>query len=150
MKLVRECADWLEWYPGPIIVPMISWLPDPRRLLVMSLQCSQPISKICLSRASQHVFCVTSDTHVIQMFHIASKILIKTFTGIFQTLQYYRTGSGLHSLPTGKEKNCFHSICDPGMSRGQGLVFVLQCRSHQCHYGCINHALSTSSCVSLS
>ena len=81
VKLVNECTEWLEWYPGTVIVPLTSWLPDPHTVLMTSLQCSSVINKMCISRNGQYVFCSTLENNVIQMFHVASKKFMKNFTG---------------------------------------------------------------------
>ena len=79
--LVQQCMEWCDSFHLPLLVPLTSWLPDPRTPLLLTLdQGTERVTIICATLNGQHLFCA-SDTSDIKMFHVPSKTLVKTFTG---------------------------------------------------------------------
>ena len=80
-QLVQQCMEWCDSYNLPLVVPLSSWLPDPRIPLVQSIDCPEDITKLCPTRNGQHLFCATTKNDV-HMYHVPSKKLIKSMTGL--------------------------------------------------------------------
>ena len=66
----------------PLVVPLSSWLPNPRQLLVATVQCNDAVTALVSTTNSQHVFCGTRK-HEVLMYHVPSRRLIRIFQGIF-------------------------------------------------------------------
>ena len=78
--LVQQCMEWCDSYCFPILVPLSSWLPDPRETLVTTFECPEGVTALCSTLNTQHLFTATPKNEI-KMFHIASKKLIRTLTG---------------------------------------------------------------------
>ena len=78
--LVQQCMEWCDSYNLPLVVPLSSWLPDPRIPLVQTIEDPDDIHVICSTKNSQHIFCGTSENEI-KMYHVPSKKLIKTLVG---------------------------------------------------------------------
>ena len=78
--LVQQCIDWCDSYKMPLIIPLTSWLPDPRPALVAVVSDAKSTLKVCPTRNAQHIFCADSD-HVINMYHVPSGKHVRAFAG---------------------------------------------------------------------
>jgi len=65
----------------PLVVPLTTWLPDPRPPLVTSVTVGNDVIRLCPTISSQHVFCADGSQHEISMYHVPSGKHIRTFTG---------------------------------------------------------------------
>ena len=81
--LIQQCMEWCDSFTLPILVPLSSWLPDPRAELITSVEIPEGVTKVCTTVNGQHVFCATPRNDI-RMYHIPSKTLIKTLTGTHQ------------------------------------------------------------------
>ena len=79
-SLILQCMEWCDGYSLPLLVPLSSWLPDPRSSLVLSINVSEPISQICPTRNGQHLICATSKSDI-YIYHVASRKPVKTLSG---------------------------------------------------------------------
>jgi len=87
--LVQQCMEWCDSYALPLVVPLTTWLPDPRPALVTTVAVSDDVVRLCPTISSQHVFCADGSEHVISMYHVPTSKHIRTFTGD----QCYRPGA---------------------------------------------------------
>ena len=79
--LVQQCMEWCDSFHLPLLVPLTSWLPDPRTPLLLTLdQRTEGVTVICATLNGQHLFCA-NDRNEINMFHVPSKTRVKTFAG---------------------------------------------------------------------
>uniref|UniRef100_T1IXQ8 Uncharacterized protein n=1 Tax=Strigamia maritima TaxID=126957 RepID=T1IXQ8_STRMM len=99
--LVNQALDWCKRQTAPLLAPINSWLwtPLPQQATVLCL--SLPVASIAVTHDSQYVICTTADK-IIHMYHVASRQLIRTFTGhkdrvccvhVEKTGQYLVSGS---------------------------------------------------------
>lgn len=73
--LMLQCVQWCDSNTKPLLVPLSSWLPDPRRKSLIKLNIQS--TKAIINRKTQ--FIVTSTVeNTIKMYHISSKRLIRT------------------------------------------------------------------------
>ena len=79
-SLVQQCMEWCDSHNLPLIVPLSSWLPDPRTSLVTTVDCPDGVQRLCVTPNGQHMFCTTPKNEV-YMYHVPSKKLIRTFAG---------------------------------------------------------------------
>jgi len=79
--LVQQCMEWCDSYPLPLVVPLTTWLPDPRPALVTTVTVGYDVESICPTVSYQHVFCAESWQHNISMYHVPSGKHIRTFAG---------------------------------------------------------------------
>jgi len=79
--LVQQCMQWCDSYTLPLVVPLTTWLPDPRPALVTTVTVSDDVVRLCPTISSQHVFCADSSQHAISMYHVPTRKRIRTFTG---------------------------------------------------------------------
>ena len=82
--------EWCDAYSLPILVPLSSWLPDPRAEppLVTTVECEDGGvgSAICPTPSVQHLFTAAGsgckNSGDIRMYHVASSKLIRTLSGM--------------------------------------------------------------------
>ena len=79
--LVQQCMEWCDSYALPLVVPLTTWLPDPRPALVTTVTVGDSVERLCPTTSSQHVFCAESSQHSINMYHVPSGKHIRTFAG---------------------------------------------------------------------
>ena len=89
--LVQQCMEWCDAYHHPILVPLSSWLPDPRAdpPLVTQVDCEDGGvgGAIIPTPSNQHLFMAAgagtskSNNGDIKMYHVASSKLIRTLSG---------------------------------------------------------------------
>jgi len=79
--LVQQCMEWCDSHGSPLIVPLTTWLPDPRPALVTAVTVGDDVALLCPTISSQHVFCAEGTTHAVSMYHVPSGKHIRSFTG---------------------------------------------------------------------
>ncbi len=79
-SLVQQCMEWCDSYNLPILVPLSTWLPDPRVECVLTINTQQAVATVCPTNNGQHIFCA-SDKSDITMYHVPSNKRLKTISG---------------------------------------------------------------------
>jgi len=92
--------EWCDSYALPLVVPLTTWLPDPRPALVTTvtvLDDDHEVVRLAPTVSAQHVFCADGDRHAISMYHVASGKHIRSFTGIHYVPKTTLTSDALAS-----------------------------------------------------
>ena len=81
--------EWCDSYALPLVVPLTTWLPDPRPALVTTVTVGDDdVVRLTPTVSAQHVFCADSSQHALSMYHVPSGKHIRTFTGKLPHQQY--------------------------------------------------------------
>ncbi|XP_006814909.1 NACHT domain- and WD repeat-containing protein 1-like [Saccoglossus kowalevskii] len=78
-NLVQQAMEWCDLYTRPLLVPLSSWLPNPRESLVTSLSC-EGLTWMTVTLDNQNVICATR-SNAVTVYHIASKQRIRNYHG---------------------------------------------------------------------
>jgi len=84
---VQQCMEWCDSYALPLVVPLTTWLPDPRPALVTTVVTvgggggGGDVVRLAPTVSAQHVFCADGAEHAVSMYHVPSGKHIRTFTG---------------------------------------------------------------------
>ncbi|CAD5121150.1 DgyrCDS9688 [Dimorphilus gyrociliatus] len=73
--LMLQCVQWCDSNTKPLLVPLSSWLPDPRQKTLITLNI--PSTKAIITGETQFLTISTKE-NIIKMYHIASKQLIRS------------------------------------------------------------------------
>ena len=128
--LVQQCMEWCDAYSSPILVPLSSWLPDPRSdpPLVTTVMCDEGggVTAICPTPSVQHLFVGSSKNGDIKMYHVASGKLIRSLTG------RWRCGMFVACICMSQGSSNMFTAC---ICRSQGCRYMFTaciCRSQGC------------------
>ncbi|XP_070545412.1 protein qui-1-like [Ptychodera flava] len=78
-NLVQQAMEWCDLYTRPLLVPLSSWLPNPRDVLVTTLSC-EGLTWMTVTHDNQNVICATRN-NVVVVYNIASKERIREYHG---------------------------------------------------------------------
>ncbi|XP_077999411.1 NACHT domain- and WD repeat-containing protein 1-like [Glandiceps talaboti] len=78
-NLVQQAMEWCDLYTRPLLVPLSSWLPNPRDALVTTLPC-EGLTWMTVTQDNQNVICATR-SNTVAVYHIASKDRIREYHG---------------------------------------------------------------------
>lgn len=85
--MIDNAREWCKNNTTPLLVPQNNWLTLSLPPQVTMMTCTHPITQMVTTPDSQHALCVFLENNI-EMYHLSSKSLVKTFTGNFFFLVY--------------------------------------------------------------